>query len=218
MPAKRNAFKARLKEGGAQIGLWLALGDPSSAELASGTGYDWLVVDGEHGPNGLRDVLDQLRAIGNTSHPVVRVRDDDRAGIKQMLDIIRRRRFLVNIPFGVASGMGSVFDTLKRLTGGLIPAQITRDQVESLKQDNVVSDGAKGFADLGITLPTATAPVANYVPYVVSGNLVHISGQITMENGELKIEIPSGVIVVGESSPKSKTHQYTCQQHPASQN
>ncbi|MFV1851241.1 MAG: RidA family protein [Thalassospira sp.] len=42
------------------------------------------------------------------------------------------------------------------------------------------------LAELGITLPQATAPVANYVPYVVSGSLVHISGQITMENGELK--------------------------------
>jgi len=42
------------------------------------------------------------------------------------------------------------------------------------------------LAELGITLPQATAPVANYVPYVVSGKLVHISGQITMENGELK--------------------------------
>ncbi|RCK48653.1 endoribonuclease [Thalassospira profundimaris] len=42
------------------------------------------------------------------------------------------------------------------------------------------------LSDLGITLPTATAPVANYVPYVKSGNLVHVSGQITMENGELK--------------------------------
>lgn len=42
------------------------------------------------------------------------------------------------------------------------------------------------LADLGITLPQATAPVANYVPYVIAGNLVHISGQITMENGELK--------------------------------
>ncbi|WP_417822529.1 RidA family protein [Thalassospira lucentensis] len=42
------------------------------------------------------------------------------------------------------------------------------------------------LADLGITLPTATAPVANYVPYVIAGNLVHISGQITMKNGELK--------------------------------
>lgn len=42
------------------------------------------------------------------------------------------------------------------------------------------------LAELSITLPQATAPVANYVPYVVSGKLVHISGQITMENGELK--------------------------------
>ncbi|WP_417829780.1 RidA family protein [Thalassospira sp.] len=42
------------------------------------------------------------------------------------------------------------------------------------------------LADLGISLPTTTAPVANYVPYVIAGNLVHISGQITMENGELK--------------------------------
>lgn len=89
--------------------------------------------------------------------------DTFRELIKQMLDIIRRRRFLVNIPFGVASGMGSVFDTLKRLTGGLIPAQITRDQVESLKQDNVVSDGAKGFADLGITPASLEAVLPEYL-------------------------------------------------------
>lgn len=42
------------------------------------------------------------------------------------------------------------------------------------------------LAELGITLPAAAAPAANYVPYVVTGNLVVISGQITMENGELK--------------------------------
>jgi len=34
--------------------------------------------------------------------------------------------------------------------------------------------------DLGITLPKAAAPVANYVPYVISGNLVFISGQVTV--------------------------------------
>ncbi|MBN2742045.1 MAG: HpcH/HpaI aldolase/citrate lyase family protein [Rhodobacteraceae bacterium] len=87
MPKLTNQFKARLKTGETQIGLWLSLGDPSAAELAAHCGFDWLVVDGEHGPNGLRDVLAQLRAIGTASHPVVRVRDDSRAGIKQMLDI-----------------------------------------------------------------------------------------------------------------------------------
>lgn len=40
--------------------------------------------------------------------------------------------------------------------------------------------------DLGLTLPQAAAPAANYVPYVQSGNLVFVSGQITLENGDLK--------------------------------
>lgn len=83
-----NTFKQRLAQGKAQIGLWVACGDPTVAEICSHTGFDWLVIDGEHGPNGLRDVLAQLRAIGDTlSQPVVRVKDDDRASIKQMLDI-----------------------------------------------------------------------------------------------------------------------------------
>ena len=87
MPAPANRFKARLKAKETQIGLWVGLGDPSVAELASTTGFDWLVIDGEHGPNGLRDVLAQLRAVGSNTHPVVRTRDDNRADIKQMLDI-----------------------------------------------------------------------------------------------------------------------------------
>lgn len=41
--------------------------------------------------------------------------------------------------------------------------------------------------DLGIILPTPTTPVAAYVPYVMSGNLVFISGQLPIENGNVKI-------------------------------
>lgn len=36
---------------------------------------------------------------------------------------------------------------------------------------------------LGVTLPEAPAPAANYVPYVVSGNLVFVSGQVSMADG-----------------------------------
>lgn len=36
------------------------------------------------------------------------------------------------------------------------------------------------LAELGLTLPKATAPVANYVPFVISGNLVFVSGQVTI--------------------------------------
>ena len=87
MPAPKNTFKARLGAGEVQIGLWLGLGDPSAAELAAGTGFDWVLIDAEHGPNGLRDILDQLRGIGEQTQVVVRTRDDNRADIKQMLDI-----------------------------------------------------------------------------------------------------------------------------------
>ncbi len=39
------------------------------------------------------------------------------------------------------------------------------------------------LAELGVTLPDAPAPAANYVPYVQTGNLVHVSGQISMDEG-----------------------------------
>lgn len=43
------------------------------------------------------------------------------------------------------------------------------------------------LAELGIVLPQPVAPVANYVPFVQTGNLVHISGQISIDaNGGLK--------------------------------
>jgi len=42
------------------------------------------------------------------------------------------------------------------------------------------------FAELGIALPQPAAPAGAYVPYVISGSLVFVSGQITLENGEIK--------------------------------
>ncbi|MGI1664114.1 RidA family protein [Palleronia sp. KMU-117] len=37
--------------------------------------------------------------------------------------------------------------------------------------------------DLGLVLPDAPAPAANYVPFVVAGDIVHVSGQVAMANG-----------------------------------
>lgn len=79
--------------------------------------------------------------------------------MRQMLAVIRRRRLIVNVPFFAASIMGGAFDLLQAVTLGLFRnGMITRDQVRNLKSDNVVTPGARGLADLGIT-PTAMGAV-----------------------------------------------------------
>lgn len=50
----------------------------------------------------------------------------------------------------------------------------------------MTNDIESRLAELGIILPEVPAPVANYVPFVIAGPLVFISGQITMWEGELK--------------------------------
>lgn len=88
MKTPENTFKQALKDGKQQYGFWLGLANPLSAELLAHTGYDWLLIDGEHAPNDLRTILAQLQAIdGTPSHPVVRLPDSDPAKIKQILDI-----------------------------------------------------------------------------------------------------------------------------------
>lgn len=51
-----------------------------------------------------------------------------------------------------------------------------------------MSDAIEGrLKELGIVLPQAAAPAANYVPYVISGNLLYLSGQLPMENGKIAV-------------------------------
>lgn len=83
-----NTFKQALHQGEPQIGLWLGLADPYAAEALAGTGFDWLLIDGEHAPNDLRQTLAQLQAVAPYPvHPVVRPVAGDTALIKQLLDI-----------------------------------------------------------------------------------------------------------------------------------
>ena len=88
MPAPENALKAALAEGRVQIGCWLALASPGAAEIAASAGFDWCLVDAEHGPNDLSDVLGQLRAMrGRGTQPVVRVPVGEPWILKRVLDL-----------------------------------------------------------------------------------------------------------------------------------
>ena len=83
-----NRFKRALSEGQQLLGLWVSLGDDNVAELCAHAGFDWMLIDGEHGPNDLRSILAQMRAVqGSSTAAVVRLPSDDRVMIKQHLDI-----------------------------------------------------------------------------------------------------------------------------------
>ncbi|WP_313760020.1 RidA family protein, partial [Rhizobium sp.] len=46
---------------------------------------------------------------------------------------------------------------------------------------------AARLKEMGISLPQAAAPAANYVSYVISGNVLYISGQLPIEDGKIAV-------------------------------
>lgn len=56
------------------------------------------------------------------------------------------------------------------------------------------------LTELGLEIPTPVAPVANYVPFVLSGTLLSISGQIPMKDGKLAFEGKVGADVTEENA------------------
>jgi 4-hydroxy-2-oxoheptanedioate aldolase len=83
-----NRFKRAILSNQKQIGLWSHLCNHISTEIIAHCGFDWLVLDMEHSPNELPDILSQLQAMtGSSATPVVRVPWNDAVTFKRLLDI-----------------------------------------------------------------------------------------------------------------------------------
>lgn len=83
-----NPLKQALRDGSPQIGLWQGLACAYSAELCADAGFDWLLFDGEHAPNDIPTLLNQLQAVrGSSVHPIARPPICEAWIIKQYLDI-----------------------------------------------------------------------------------------------------------------------------------
>src|SRR5262249_61155859 len=82
-------FKKQLREGKPKLGLFLNAHSPTVAEQLAHSGYDWLLVDTQHGPMGYEKLSAMLSGISNGgAKSMVRVGGyDDRAGIQQALDL-----------------------------------------------------------------------------------------------------------------------------------
>lgn len=89
-----NTCKKALCRGRPQIGLWVTSADAVVIEI---TGYDWLLFDAEHGPNDLRSVLTQTKAVSSSraempadspiQQPIVRLPSADPVLVKQVMEL-----------------------------------------------------------------------------------------------------------------------------------
>lgn len=80
-------FKERLRSGEAMHGCWLNLGSMVSAEIVGLSGYDWVLIDLEHGAGDLHIMYHQLQVLSACpATPMVRIDDIQRPKVQQILD------------------------------------------------------------------------------------------------------------------------------------
>ena len=80
-------IKQRLQKDEAVHGCWLNMGSAVSAEMLSEAGFDWLLIDLEHGFQTERDVLPQIQAMSRSKTvPIVRVESNQLQRVQKVLD------------------------------------------------------------------------------------------------------------------------------------
>jgi 4-hydroxy-2-oxoheptanedioate aldolase len=85
---QRNTFKAALAQGKLQIGLWSSLCSNIAVEIIADSGFDWILLDTEHSPNEIPDLVGQLQAMqGSSATPIIRPAWNDAVLAKRCLDI-----------------------------------------------------------------------------------------------------------------------------------
>ncbi|MCJ7874058.1 aldolase/citrate lyase family protein [Phaeobacter sp. J2-8] len=88
MDYPRNEFTHSLRRGDKQVGLWISLASNFAAEVVAPAGFDWALIDMEHGHNDYACVLSQLQAFAPyDTVPIVRPDWNDAVAVKRLMDI-----------------------------------------------------------------------------------------------------------------------------------
>jgi 4-hydroxy-2-oxoheptanedioate aldolase len=81
-------FRNRVLAGEWLAGTFLNLGSPLTAEIAGRSGFDWLMLDQEHGPGSEETLLQQLHAVSaSNAASIVRIANNEPARFKRVLDL-----------------------------------------------------------------------------------------------------------------------------------
>lgn len=82
-----NPLKQKLRAGKKTSGAWLHAASATTAEIMAQAGFDWLLIDMEHGPGDISTLVSQLQGMnGSGVVPIVRVPNNDAVYIKRVLD------------------------------------------------------------------------------------------------------------------------------------
>lgn len=222
MDLPANAFKKAILAGRQQVGLWVSLASPYSTEIVAGSGFDWLLIDGEHSPNDPTTVLPQLQAAA--PYPVsaiVRPAWNDKVLIKRYLDVgaqsllvpyvetaeqaasaVASIRYPLRGVRGVAgvtraSRFGRVADYVKRAEEELcllvqIESRLGLDNLEAIARTDGVDGVFIGPADLAAGLGQL-------------GQQGHPEVQKAIEDAIKRIKAcgkPAGILAVDEASAR----------------
>ena len=81
-------FKAKLNGSEPAFGIWITLESPSITEMAARMGFDWIVIDAEHGYLDMKNVMEHIRVANLTNTPIlVRIAEIQEGLIKRIMDI-----------------------------------------------------------------------------------------------------------------------------------
>lgn len=88
MELRKNKFKKNILDKKKQIGIWSNFSSNTVSEIIAITGYDWSVLDMEHAPNDIQEILNQLQVMeAYNTEPVVRVPWNEPVMVKRLLDM-----------------------------------------------------------------------------------------------------------------------------------
>lgn len=82
-----NKFKKAIKAGQKQYGIWNGIPHSYAAEILAGAGFDWVLIDAEHGPFSMDQIIIQLQAMSRYEvSPILRMRNADPVYMKPLMD------------------------------------------------------------------------------------------------------------------------------------
>ncbi len=87
MNSIENHFRTAIKAGKQQYGIWNGIPHSYSAEILAGAGFDWVLIDAEHGPFDINQIVIQLQAMSRYPvTPIVRIANADAVYMKTLMD------------------------------------------------------------------------------------------------------------------------------------